>query len=158
MKLKLTLILFILSLTVNQLSAQSDLHSTVKEADSSEIAKVDSIVKEDELPNPVYIMADTKTQFPGGKGALIEFISNNLIYPKEAIENKIDGKVTLKFVVDSKGKICCVDIVGTPIGYGLEEEAIRIIKSMPRWTPALKDNRPVSIYYQLPIWFSYTEE
>lgn len=89
---------------------------------------------------------------------MINFISNTLKYPKGALDNKIEGKILLKFIIDSLGKVCCIDIVGEPIGYGLEEEAIRIVRSMPLWSPAYQDDKPVSVYYRMPIMFKYYEE
>lgn len=112
----------------------------------------------EKIPDNIFLISTIKPQFPGGRTAMIDFISKNLKYPKSAIDNKIEGKVLLKFIVDSIGKICCVDIVGEPIGYGLEEEAIRIIRSMPNWTPAYTDDRPVAVYYRMPITFKYFEE
>lgn len=112
----------------------------------------------EKIPDNIFLISTVKPQFPGGRTAMIDFISNNLKYPKAAIDNKIEGKVLLKFIVDSIGKICCVDIVGEEIGYGLEEEAIRIIRSMPNWTPAYTDDKPVAVYYRMPITFKYFEE
>ncbi|MFM9944964.1 MAG: energy transducer TonB [Bacteroidia bacterium] len=112
----------------------------------------------DKIPNNVFLISTVKPQFPGGRDAMIRFISNELNYPKQAIENKIEGRVTLKFIVDSLGKICCVGVIGEQIGYGLEEEAIRIVRAMPLWIPASQDNLPVAVYYRMPITFRYYEE
>ena len=124
-----------------------------------ETAKADSLnITNEDIPNPVYLIADSKAEYVGGKKAMIDFISNNLSYPKPAISAKIEGKVVLKFIIDAKGKVCCMNYMGQPIGYGLEEEAIRILKAMPLWSPAIIDNIPVAVYYQLPITFKYYEE
>jgi len=112
----------------------------------------------EKIPENIFLISTVKPQFPGGRTAMIEFISKNLKYPKAAMNSKMEGKVLLKFIIDSLGKICCVDIVGEPIGYGLEEEAIRIIRSMPLWTPAYTDEIPVAVYYRMPITFKYYEE
>ncbi len=120
-------------------------------------SKTSTIINE-KTPDNIFLISTIKPQFPGGRTAMIDFISNNLKYPKAAIDNRIEGKVLLKFIIDSIGKICCVDIVGEPIGYGLEEEAIRIVRSMPNWTPAYTDDRPVAVYYRMPITFKYFEE
>lgn len=110
------------------------------------------------MPDNVFLISTLKPQFPGGKEAMVGFISRTLIYPKQAIENKIEGKIILKFIIDSLGKICCIEMIGKPIGYGLEEEAIRIVRAMPQWTPANIDGMPVAVYYRLPITFKYYEE
>ncbi len=112
----------------------------------------------EKIPDNIFLISTIQPQFPGGRSAMIDFISNTLKYPKGALENKIEGKILLKFIIDSIGKVCCVDIVGDPIGYGLEEEAIRIIRAMPLWTPAYLDYKPVSVYYRMPINFKYSEE
>lgn len=125
----------------------------------SELSPNYSMDAEKELmPDNVFLISTLKPQFPGGKEAMINFISQTLTYPKQAIENKIEGKVILKFIIDSLGKICCIEVIGKPIGYGLEEEAIRIVKAMPQWTPAYIDDEPVAVYYRLPITFKYYEE
>lgn len=117
-----------------------------------------TMVVNEKIPDNIFLISTIKPQFPGGRTAMINFISNTLKYPKGALDNKIEGKILLKFIIDSLGKVCCVDIVGEPIGYGLEEEAIRIVRSMPLWSPAYQDDKPVSVYYRMPIMFKYYEE
>ncbi len=119
--------------------------------------RTNTVVNE-KIPDNIFLISTLKPQFPGGRTAMIDFISKTLKYPKGALDNKIEGKILLKFIIDSIGKVCCVDIVGEPIGYGLEEETIRIIRSMPKWTPAYKDDRPVAVYYRMPITFKFFEE
>jgi TonB family protein len=128
------------------------------QSDNNQSGDLSNANSEEIVPEDVFLITTTKPVYPGGRQAMIEFISNNLRYPKSAAENKVEGKVTLKFIIDSHGKICCIDIIGEPIGYGLEEEAIRIVKSMPLWYPAYMDDKQVAVYYRLPIIFKYFEE
>jgi TonB family protein len=97
----------------------------------------------------------TSAVFPGGVNGLNTFFRKNLVYPKEALEQQIAGKIYIGFVIDAVGK---VDINKITIvkggGFLLEQEAIRIVKNLPQFTPAKDQNdNPVSSWYQFPITF-----
>ena len=96
--------------------------------------------------------------FPGGIEALYKFIEDNMIYPKEALENKIEGRVFTTFVVEKDGEISDIKIL-RGLGYGCDEEAIRIIKLMPKWKPAvlLPKKTKVRQQFNLPIRFKLPE-
>ncbi|NUM32331.1 MAG: energy transducer TonB [Bacteroidetes bacterium] len=106
----------------------------------------------------VHLITDVRASFPGGRDSMIMFINNELKYPQKALKSKAEGKIVLNFIVDSLGKICCIKNNGVKDNFGFEDEAIRIISKMPDWIPAIKDNKPVNSYYQLPITFKYYEE
>lgn len=91
-------------------------------------------------------------EFPGGFNALVEFISKNLKYPKVCQESGIQGRVVVKFTVKSDGSIDNVQ-VPNPVDYYLDKEAIRLVKSMPRWKPGTQDDNPVDMEFTLPINF-----
>lgn len=91
-------------------------------------------------------------RFPGGNTALMEYMSKNLYYPQNAIKEKIQGRVFVSFFVGTNGEIEEVEIVKSPHKY-LSEEAIRIIKKMPKWEPGLKNGQPVRVKYVLPVTF-----
>ena len=91
-------------------------------------------------------------EFPGGFNALVEFISKNLKYPKVCQESWIQGRVVVKFTVKSDGSIDNVR-VPNPVDYYLDKEAIRLVKSMPRWKPGTQDDNPVDMEFTLPINF-----
>ena len=95
---------------------------------------------------------DIPAQFPGGDIALLKFISANLNYPDSANKNDIQGTVRVQFVVEKDGSISNV-IVKNSLGYGVGEEAIRLIKSMPRWKPASVNGKAVKMKYQIPVKF-----
>jgi len=159
MKSPFVFVFLIFLISSNFLLAQNDTTVNSILETTPELPKADSLIDlRDEMPNNVFISGETKPLFPGGKLAMIEYISDSLMYPEQAISSKIEGRVVLKFIIDDRGKICCISYIGQPIGYGIEEEAIRLIKSMPRWTPATLDGIPVAVYYQLPITFKYFEE
>ena len=92
--------------------------------------------------------------FPGGQDALGKFLHDNVHYPRVAQENGIDGKVFVQFVVDWEGNIRDVKTVGAVKGGGLEEEAIRVVKKMPKWKPGKQNGQAVSVQFSLPISFT----
>ena len=90
--------------------------------------------------------------FPGGSDALKKYLSENLRYPEDAQKAGIQGNVTICFIVEEDGSISCLEIE-KPLHPSLNEEALRIVKEMPRWEPGMKKGKPVSIRYHLPIMF-----
>lgn len=89
-------------------------------------------------------------EFPGGMNAWAKFLQNNLRYPYMAQDNNIQGKVLVSFVVEKDGSITDVSVV-RGIGYGCDEEAIRVIKKSLRWKPGFQNNKPVRVRYNMPI-------
>ena len=90
--------------------------------------------------------------FPGGEKAMFEYLSRNIKYPVEAQKQKIEGRVTMQSVVDDEGKITSTRIIRS-VDPLLDAEAIRIITSMPNWTPGKQGGKNVSVRYVLPIQF-----
>jgi len=105
--------------------------------------------------NAVYSMAaiEQMPQFPGGDAALYQFIANNISYPADAQEEGVQGRVIVKFTVTKTGSITDVSVVRSRHP-SLDREAIRVIKSMPRWIPGKQKGRPVNVVYSLPVSFS----
>ena len=91
--------------------------------------------------------------FPGGQKALERFFENNIQYPEAATENGAEGTVKLIFNVDENGKIYQPLPVGDKIGYGIEDEAIRVFNKMPKWTPGKIKGKNVKTRFTLPIKF-----
>jgi TonB family protein len=94
--------------------------------------------------------------FENGEESLKKFINEKMIYPKFCKENKIQGRVVMKFVVEKDGTLSNVTIL-KKVNELLDEEAIRLVKSMPRWKPGSNDGKPVRAYFTLPIAFSVKE-
>lgn len=105
----------------------------------------------------IFTFVEQPPTFPGGEEALAKYLSNNIRYPPMATENGISGTVFVSFVVDSEGTIKDVKTVGAPKGGGLEEEAIRVVKKMPKWKPGKQNGRQVSVQFNLPIRFTLQE-
>ncbi len=91
-------------------------------------------------------------EFPGGLEAMYAFIGKNLNYPSFARENSKEGKVVLSFVIAADGSIQMSE-VEKGIGFGCDEEAVRVINEMPKWTPATQNGKPVAVRLMLPIVF-----
>jgi protein TonB len=91
-------------------------------------------------------------QFPGGEVEMYKFIRENLKYPTRASEAGVQGKVILNFVVGKDGKITSIKVV-RGIGFGCDEEAIRVLQKMPLWNPGKMGGRPVPVYFTFPITF-----
>jgi protein TonB len=87
-----------------------------------------------------------------GEKALYEYIKNNVNYSELAIKTNIEGTVYVEFVVEKDGSISDVKVL-RGIGGGCDEEAVRVVKSMPKWKPGKQRGQPVRVYYTLPIDF-----
>lgn len=106
----------------------------------------------------IYRFAEVMPEFPGGTDALYKYLSENIQYPDSAQLHGIEGKVNIKFVVDENGDISNVSSMRRPIGYGIEEEAIRVVKSMPKWKPGKNNGKTVKTYFTVPILFVLAKE
>ena len=100
------------------------------------------------------IVAEEMPQFEGGERGLMNFISRNIRYPVVAMEQNIQGRVIVRFVVSDTGEVTQISVL-RGIGGGCDEEAMRVVSLMPRWTPGRQDGKPVSVWYTLPIQFKF---
>lgn len=91
-------------------------------------------------------------EYPGGNNAMYKFIEANLRMPTKARKAGISGKVFLGFVIEVTGGITHVSVL-KGLGFGCDEEAVRLVESMPRWKPGKQDGKPVRARYNLPILF-----
>lgn len=125
---------------------------TALKANSASMA-IDSIpeVKFDSLSN-AYISVKVMPTFPDGEKALMDIITGNLKYPEQAQKLGIQGFVIVQFLIDKTGKIINPMVI-RGIGGGCDEEAIRIVKLLPDWTPGYHDGEPVPVKFSLPIRF-----
>lgn len=111
---------------------------------------------EPEETNEVFEIFDVseKAEFPGGEEALQRFIAENISYPSMALENDQQGTVNVMFVVDKSGKVKNIQILGSKKGFGLEDEAIRVIKATSgKWKPAKQRDKPVNMRFRIPVKF-----
>lgn len=103
-----------------------------------------------------FLFIEEPPDFPGGKEKLTEFIYQRLRYPQEAKVNGIKGKVFTSFIVEPDGKITYPYII-KGIGSGCDEEALRIITSMPNWIPGKQGGKAVRVQFRLPVEFEYSQ-
>lgn len=101
----------------------------------------------------IYNHVEMQASFPGGARALQNYFDRNVSYPEDANTEGVDGVVNVSFIVDEKGNVTKPAVVGSRMGYGLEDEALRIINKMPRWTPAMVKGKAVKSRYTLPVRF-----
>lgn len=99
-----------------------------------------------------YVIIETQPEFPGGTKALMDFIDSVKVYPQEAIEKKIEGRVICNFVIEHDGSVTDVQVV-RGVHPLLDAEAIRVISSMPKWKPGMQLNTIVRVRFTLPIRF-----
>lgn len=102
--------------------------------------------------NHVFEVIEEYPSFPGGEKAMCEFLTINLKYPKIFSEANIQGRVICRFVVEKYGSITDIKVV-RGIHELLDNEAVRVIKLMPKWIPGKMDGKPVRTWYTLPISF-----
>ena len=95
---------------------------------------------------------DEQPCFPGGEGAMIQFINKERRYPRSAYENAIEGRVLCSFIVEPDGRITNVEVVRS-VDESLDREAMRVIQNMPRWEPGHIGGNKVPVYCLLPIPF-----
>jgi len=109
-----------------------------------------------ESEDKVYESVDQMPEFPGGVPALMKYLRSHLRYPEECYERDIQGKVVVRFVVNRTGDVNAVEVVKS-VHPQLDNEAIRVCKSLPKFEPGRLNSRPVSVWYTLPVNFMITK-
>ena len=100
----------------------------------------------------VFDVVEQMPQFPGGNEALMQFLSSNIKYPKDAMDAKVQGRVVASFVVEKDGSVTDVKVLKSVIP-SLDQEAIRVINAMPKWVPGMQKGKAVRVKYTIPITF-----
>ncbi len=100
----------------------------------------------------IFTVVENQPEFPGGMEGLGQFIGKNLHYPTAAERAKVQGRVFLNFVVTKDGSITDINLL-KGIGYGADEEAMRVVAQMPHWKPGMQNGQAVNVRYNLPINF-----
>ena len=142
-------------------------NATIKMGPINEIVVVEQApdaqkeVKPVEMPNAMKVekaekeafdVVEQMPQFPGGPEALMQFLSQNVKYPKEAYEKNVQGRVIASFVVEKDGSITEA-VIRKSIDPLLDAEALRVIGSMPKWEPGMQNGEAVRVKYTVPITF-----
>ena len=113
-----------------------------------------SNLETDEAPldEKVYTSVEEMPEYPGGLEAMYQFLGDNILYPEQAKKANVQGKVFLSLVISSTGKIRDVKVL-KGVGFGMDEEAERVVKRMPKWQPGREDGKEVAVRYNLPVDF-----
>lgn len=99
-----------------------------------------------------FSVVENMPKYTGGQVALMEYLKNNLKYPKDAAAQKVEGRVLVSFIVEKDGSLSDVKVQKT-VFPSLDAEAVRVVKEMPRWTPGSQSGVIVRVKYVLPITF-----
>lgn len=105
-----------------------------------------------EVATKIFDVVEEMPSFPGGNGALMSYLANNIKYPVVAQENGVQGRVTVSFVVERDGSISDVRVARS-VDPSLDREAQRVVKSMPRWKPGKQNGSAVRVKYTVPVVF-----
>lgn len=98
--------------------------------------------------------AEVMPEFPGGMEAMKKYLAENIKYPQMELENGIEGKVYLRFVVDEAGKLSDIKVLrGVNGGPGCDKEARRVVQAMPDWKPAMNNGKACKVYMTIPVVF-----
>jgi len=135
---------------------QDDLaQTTTNEAVAIEEIVVETkveVIEVEESKKEVFTIVEEMPAFPGGEPERNKFLAENIQYPQQATENGIQGTVYVSFVVDSKGNVTDVKIL-RGIGGGCDEEALRVVRMMPKWHPGKQNGKNVRVLFNMPIYF-----
>jgi len=101
------------------------------------------------------MIAEKMPMYPGGKNALIEYLTYNMKYPEVARKQRIEGKVLCEFIVDKDGSITDVKVLRSGGHPSLDQEAVRVIKAMPKWLPGEQGGKKVRVRYTIPLNFHF---
>ena len=100
----------------------------------------------------VFDVVEVMPQFPGGQIAMLQYLMKNIKYPEQAMKEGIQGRVTVRFIVEKDGSISDVKPV-LSVHPLLNKEAVRVVKSMPKWSPGKQNGKPVRVRFNVPVMF-----
>jgi len=109
-------------------------------------------LKNNHIDDEVFLVVEVMPEFPGGNEALLKYLSDNIIYPQEALKANIQGTVYVSFIIEKNGEVSNIKVIHG-IGGGCDEEAVRVVKGMPNWIPGTQRGKPVRVQFNLPIRF-----
>ena len=131
-----------------EINADVDLEEDI----SAEIPDTPDVIDDDVEEAEIFTVVEEMPSFPGGMEKLPEYLAKNIKYPQMARESGIQGRVFVYFVVEPDGSVSKVQVL-RGIGGGCDEEAIRVVKNMPKWKPGKQRGKPVRVSYNLPVNF-----
>jgi len=121
--------------------------------ESSDIEPMEGKEGEDAAEAIIFTIVDQKPEYPGGEDAIMQYINDNIEYPVLATEEGVEGTVYVSFLIRKNGKVDKVRVI-KGIGGGCDEQAVRVVKGMPNWSPGYDKGVLVKVEYHLPVIFS----
>ena len=116
------------------------------------VKEPEPVVEKKPEPEKIFVAVEQPAEFPGGQAAMMKWLSNNIRYPEAAQQNGISGRVVVKFVVERDGSVSSPTIV-KGVDRDLDQEALRVVKRMPKWQPGKNNGQSVRSYFNLPVTF-----
>jgi protein TonB len=146
----------LINIVNDDIEVETDLNIDAEATQLTEIPEYTPIAsnEEEEVGEAeIFMVVEESPSFPGGDEARIRFLTENIKYPQIARESSIQGTVYVTFVVEKNGNVTDVRVL-RGIGGGCDEEAIRVIKAMPKWSPGKQRGKPVRVQFNMPIKFT----
>jgi protein TonB len=132
------------------IDAEADENMQVEEY---KVAVVEQKEEEEVEERQIFMVVEEAPSFPGGDEMRMKYLSDNIKYPQIAKESGIQGTVYITFVVERDGSVTDIKVM-RGIGGGCDEEAIRVVQSMPKWMPGKQRGKPVRVQFNMPIKFT----
>lgn len=154
-KVEMNVIADMLKVVTNDTNIDTDIDFAEFD-EATEIVQQVAVKEEEIVEEEIFLTAETMPSFMGGDLSVFRnWVQKQITYPPIAQENGIQGKVVIQFVVEKDGRLTNIKILSTP-DRSLTEEAVRVLKLSPKWSPGMQRNRPVRIWYTLPVEFRIT--
>ena len=154
--MKLTVLFFALGLLASVVGVNAQVIVDHDHLDVAVISGEDDWVEILEVTEPdenaIFQVVETQPEFPGGMAELMKYLQKNLSYPKVCKEQGLQGRVIVQFVVNTDSTISDVNVI-KPVNPYLDQEAVRVVKAMPKWNPGKQRGEPVRVRFTLPVTF-----
>ena len=111
----------------------------------------------DDNPDKIHQVVEVQPEFPGGTYAMYKYLADNIKYPADAKAAGKEGRVIVQFVVRKDGSVSDVSVVRSVGNVSLDNEAVRVVSSMPKWNPGTQGGKPVNVQYTLPVQFKFSD-
>lgn len=147
----------IINVVKNDVEVENDIEIDVEFDENTAMEEYKFVVEREEEEEVeeqrIFLIVENMPEYPGGEKEMYKFIGDNIDYPRLAKETGISGRVFVSFVVERDGRVTDVQVL-RGIGGGCDEEAIRVIRAMPKWSPGKQRGKPVRVQYRMPIKFT----
>jgi protein TonB len=145
----------VINIVKDDVEVEDDIEIDVEADQETEVEDFTPIVEDEEEVQEmeIFTVVESMPTYPGGDAARMKFLQENIKYPQMARESGIQGTVYVTFVVEPDGSVSDVRVL-RGIGGGCDEEAVRVIKAMPKWIPGKQRGKPVRVQFNMPIKFT----